>query len=247
MTETGADTALATLREVERENHPTMRPRDAATLILLDRRGPAPKVLLGRRHSRHAFMPGKFVFPGGRVEPYDGRMAVASDLRPEHEARLLKRLRRPSASRARAMALAAIRETCEETGLLIGRKAEDAPTPPTQDWRAFADARVLPDLNALHFIARAITPPGRSRRFDARFFVADADAVVHQIEGVVGPDSELDELVWVPIAETKDLDLPTITQVVLDELARRVAAGFDPTIPVPFYRMLRRQMVREML
>jgi 8-oxo-dGTP pyrophosphatase MutT (NUDIX family) len=247
MTEAGTDGALETLREVERESHPTLRPRDAATLILLDRQGPAPKVLLGRRHSGHAFMPGKFVFPGGRVEPYDSRMPFAADLRPEHESRLLKQMRRPSVSRARALALAAIRETSEETGLFIGRKAEPTWSPPAEPWRAFADAGVLPDLSALHFIARAITPPGRSRRFDARFFVADADAVAHRVEGVVGPDSELDELVWVPIAETKALDLPTITVVVMDELARRVAAGFDPATPVPFYRTLRRKVVRDLL
>jgi 8-oxo-dGTP pyrophosphatase MutT (NUDIX family) len=247
MSETAADGALATLREVERESHPTLRPRDAATLILLDRQGPAPRVLLGRRHARHAFMPGKFVFPGGRVEPYDGRMPAAAELRPEYESRLLKQIRRPAVSRVRAMALAAIRETCEETGLLVGRKTGSPLPVPAEPWRAFGEAGVLPDLGALHFIARAITPPGRSRRFDARFFVADAEAVAHRIDGVVGPDSELDELVWVPIAETRQLDLPTITQVVMDELARRVAAGFDPAIPVPFYRTLRRRVVREML
>ena len=99
----------------------------------------------------------------------------------------------------------------------------------------------------MHFIARAITPPGRSRRFDARFFVADVDAIAHRIEGVVGPDSELDELVWVPIAETKGIDLPPITQIVLGDLARRVDSGFDPAAPVPFYRTLQRKVVRQML
>jgi len=247
VTDATADGALAVLRKVERENHPPMRPRDAATLILLDRAGPAPRVLLGRRHSRHVFMPGKFVFPGGRVEPYDGRMPVAADLGPEHERRLLMQLRRPTQARARALALAAIRETCEETGLLVGRKTDQAPATPAEPWRAFAEAGVLPDLSALHFIARAITPPGRSRRFDARFFVADVDAIAHRIEGVVGPDSELDELVWVPIAETKGIDLPPITQIVLGDLARRVDSGFDPAAPVPFYRTLQRKVVRQML
>lgn len=239
--------ALETLRTVERESHPTMRPRDAATLMLIDRSGGMPKVLMGRRHSGHAFMPGKFVFPGGRVEPFDGRMSIAAPLRPEQEARLTKRVHGSGPARARAFALAAIRETCEETGLLIGRRSASAPSIPAEPWRAFAEASVLPDLSTLHFIARAITPPGRSRRFDARFFAADADLIAHRIEGVVGADAELDELVWIPVAEAKSLDLPTITQVVVEELGRRIASNFDPAAPVPFYRTLRRKVIREML
>jgi 8-oxo-dGTP pyrophosphatase MutT (NUDIX family) len=192
-------------------------------------------------------MPGKYVFPGGRVEAYDGRMAAAEGLHPLHEARLLKQAGRAGAARARAYALAAIRETCEETGLLIGRKAERPPVAPHAAWQAFSDASIVPDLSGLQFIARAITPPGRSRRFDARFFVADAEMVAHRIEGVVGPDTELDALVWVPIAEAKELDLPPITVIVLDELSRRIKAGFDSSLPVPFFRTLNRKVVREML
>ncbi|MGE3998189.1 MAG: NUDIX hydrolase, partial [Variibacter sp.] len=63
------------LTDAERDqSFPNVRPRDAATLIVLDRTGAEPKVMMGRRHDRHKFMPGKFVFPGGRVEAYDGRM-----------------------------------------------------------------------------------------------------------------------------------------------------------------------------
>lgn len=238
---------IETLGAVARESHPPLRPRDAATLMIVDRSGPVPKVLMGRRHASHAFMPGKFVFPGGRVEPFDGRMQVAAPLRPEQAARLSKGVRGAGPTRARALALAAIRETCEETGLLLGAKSERPPRIPAQSWAAFAQAQVMPDLSHLHFVARAITPPGRARRFDARFFAADAALIAHRIEGVVGADAELDELVWIPVAEAKSLDLPTITQIVVEELARRIAAGFDPAIPVPFYRTLRRKVVREML
>jgi 8-oxo-dGTP pyrophosphatase MutT (NUDIX family) len=239
--------AVDTLRQVEREKHPTLRPRDAATLIVLDRTSVEPRVLMGRRHTRHAFMPGKFVFPGGRVEAYDGRMPAATELAAGEQQRLLKYVQRPGPQRARAFALAAIRETCEETGLLLGRKTTQLLAVPAEPWRAFAEVGVMPDLGALHFIARAITPPGRTRRFDARFFVADADTIAHRIDGVVGVDTELDELVWVPISEAKQLDLPTITHIVVEELARRVAAGFHVSMPVPFYRTLRRRVVREML
>jgi hypothetical protein len=103
---------------------------------------------------------------------------------------------------------------------------------------------VLPDLAALHFIVRAITPPRRPRRFDARFFAVDASAITHTVEGVVGPDSELVELVWLTIADAKGQDLPTITQVALDELEARVAKGFGHDLPSPFYRMLNKRFVR---
>lgn len=230
-----------------RPKRAAMRPRDAASLILVDRSGISPTVLMGRRHKRHIFMPGKFVFPGGRVEPEDARMPVAAGLAPEHEARLLKQIRRPAAARARAFALAAIRETCEETGLVLGRKGAEPPKVPSESWRAFADLGVTPDLSPLHFVARAITPPGNTRRFDARFFMADAALIAHRIEGVVGADSELDELVWVPIAEARDLELSSITQRMLDETAKRIDAGLDLALPVPFYRELRRRRTRENL
>jgi 8-oxo-dGTP pyrophosphatase MutT (NUDIX family) len=236
------------LTEDERvRTSPYMRPRDAATLILIDRSGTTPQVLMGRRHADHKFMPSKFVFPGGRVEPYDGRMAALGALLPAHEARLMKRVVRPGPGRARALALAAIRETCEETGLVLGRVTPEAPQIPSESWRMFADAKVHPDLAQLHFIARAITPPGRTRRFDARFFAADADGIAHRIEGVVGPQAELDEVVWIPLGEARQLDLPSITRVVLEQLQHRIAAGFDAALPVPFYRMLHGRFVREML
>src|SRR5207237_6257754 len=100
------------MNEVERDlSSPYVRPKDAATLILLDRSGRVPKVLLGKRHHGHKFMPGKFVFPGGGLEPADRRMGVARPLHPQAQARLMQRVRRPSPAHARALALAAIRET----------------------------------------------------------------------------------------------------------------------------------------
>jgi hypothetical protein len=103
---------------------------------------------------------------------------------------------------------------------------------------------VLPDLSSLHFIVRAITPPRRPRRFDTRFFAVDASEIAHEVKGIVGPDSELVELVWLPIAEAKQFDMPTITQVALDELEARVAKGFGHDLPSPLYRMLHKKFVR---
>jgi 8-oxo-dGTP pyrophosphatase MutT (NUDIX family) len=238
---------VARMNEVERDlSHPTVRPRDAATLIVIDRSGPVPKVLLGKRHERHKFMPGKFVFPGGGVDPADKGMAVARPLDPHAEGRLLQRFHHGSPVRARALALAAIRETFEETGLVLGVRSEAAKTP-DGPWTAFAQHKVLPDLRAIHFIGRAITPPGRPRRFDARFFTMDASAIAHRIEGITGPDAELTELVWMPLKDAKQLDMPAVTGVMLEELDGRIADGLSHHLPVPFYRMIRKSFIRELL
>jgi 8-oxo-dGTP pyrophosphatase MutT (NUDIX family) len=235
------------MNEVERDlSSPYVRPKDASTLILVDRSGKVPKVLLGKRHQRHKFMPGRYVFPGGRVDPADRLMPVARPLDPRAEAHLMKRLRRASAVKARAFALAAIRETFEETGLLLGahsRRPVKVPGP----WRAFAEAEILPDLGELRFIGRAITPPGRPRRFDARFFTLDAAAIAHRVEGVTGPDAELTELVWMTLAQAKQLDMPAVTGVMLEELDARIADGFGHELPVPFYSMRRGRFRRELL
>ena len=228
--------------------HPNLRPRDASTLILIDRSKPAPQVLLGRRHHSHKFMPGMFVFPGGRVEADDKRMPAATPLDPRVEARLLKEVRTPSAAKARGLALAAIRETFEETGLLLGMRQTSSLTAPSSGpWAAFAKASVLPNLGEIHFIARAITPPRRPRRFDTRFFAVDTEAIAVREDGKVGPDSELVELVWLPIEKAKQLELPPITKAVLEELEARTAAGFSHDLPAPFYRMVHRRVMKTML
>ena len=230
---------------------PKVRPRDAATMIIIDRAAPSPQVLLGRRHHGHKFMPGKFVFPGGRLEPLDRRMASTTPIAPQVEARLMQSMQRPSREKARGFVLAAIRETFEETGILLGAKngdeSHDAMRSPGGPWDGFVQAGVVPDLAPVHFVARAITPPGRTKRFDTRFFAVDAGAIAARQDGVVGPDTELTELVWLPIGEASRLDMPAITTAVLEELAARIAAGFSHDLPVPFYRMVNRKRARSLL
>src|SRR3954465_8547504 len=123
MTDTSQAADKAKIHEgKEADHHPYFRPRDAATLILVDRSGTIPKVLVGKRHDNVVFMPGKFVFPGGRVDKTDNTHPVAAPIPKELEANLLKGSPKISASRARSLAIAAIREACEETGVPIGRK-----------------------------------------------------------------------------------------------------------------------------
>ncbi len=242
-----ADRADRLTRTIRDQTFPNLKPRNSATLILIDRAGTIPKVLLGRRHLRHRFMPGKFVFPGGRIEPTDRLMPVAAPLHARDSARLMQRVRRPSAAKAAAVALAAVRETYEETGLMLGSRTSAPIKTPPGPWEAFAAAGILPDLSKIHFVARAVTPPKRPLRFDSRFFAADSSAVAHRVEGMVGPDAEFVELVWLPINQARSLDMPGITAVVLEELADRIATGMSAEHPVPLYRMLHKKFVREIL
>ncbi len=225
---------------------PPLRPRDAATLLLLDRQDGAFRVLMGRRHSSHVFMPGKFVFPGGRTDPGDGRVPVAHGLHPAEEAKLTVRATRTTPMRARAIALSAIRETYEEAGLLIGSKAAFSTSRP--DWQGFAEHGVMPSLQGLRFVARAVTPPGRVRRFDTRFLAAFRDDVAVELpQG--GPTNELEELVWLPLDEARQADVPAITRTILEEVQKRLADDprLSPGGPVPFYRMLNNRFVRDLL
>jgi 8-oxo-dGTP pyrophosphatase MutT (NUDIX family) len=211
------------------------RPKDAATLILTRVRKGAPEVLMGRRAPGHVFMASKWVFPGGRVERTDHTAASASDLAHADAGRLAREM---TPRRARALALAAVRETYEETGLLLAE-----PAPPASvagPWREFRAAGALPDLAALRYIARAVTPPGRSRRFDARFFMADAAALLNP-EPTAG-SGELDEIAWLPLEEARAVDLPAITRFVLAEVAERL---LTPDRPLPFVRMIRGRHVIE--
>jgi 8-oxo-dGTP pyrophosphatase MutT (NUDIX family) len=222
--------SAADLIDAPRVAGPKLRPKDAATLILVRRDGAQPRVLMGRRAEGHVFMASKWVFPGGRIDRSDYRAPYATDLKPATAAALA---RSTPPGRARALALTAVRETFEETGLLLAREAPARPA--AGPWREFVARGVLADLEALDYVARAITPPGRSRRFDARFFMADAERLVH-LDPEPGAEKELDELAWIPFGGTEGFDLPQITRFVLGELKARLE---DPTRRPPLVRMVR--------
>jgi 8-oxo-dGTP pyrophosphatase MutT (NUDIX family) len=112
-------------------------------------------------------------------------------------------------------------------------------------WTKFAETGVFPTLEGLDFLARAITPPGRTRRFDARFFAADAKWIAHRGVNVIHPEAELTELLWVPIEEALTLEIPNITRAVLGDLAALGPGPWDPARPRPFYRMVRGKHTRE--
>ncbi len=214
-----------------------VRPRLSASLILLRGSRGAPRVLMGKRAAGHGFMPSKIVFPGGRVERSDSFAPVATPLPPESAAALGRHLR---GRRAHAVAAAAIRETFEETGLMLARPVRTQKAP--KGWEAFAASGLGADFGALHLIARAITPPYHHKRFDAWFFLARADDLVdlphHNASG------ELEELAWLSLDEALSSDIPRITAMILDDVRRRLK---QPDAPVPWYSMPRGRHRRDFL
>lgn len=205
--------------------------RDAATVIVLREAEDRPHVLMGQRGATAAFMPNKFVFPGGAVDAADAAVPLARPLPALCADRLREDCPRDLGP---ALAVAAIRELWEETGLALGAPgAWPGAVPP--DWAGFAARGLVPAADALQFVFRAITPPGRPRRFDARFFLVHAEAIASDLDDFSAACDELSHLQWVPLAEVRRFDLPFITEVVLAEVAAR-AHDRSPPASVPFFR-----------
>lgn len=203
--------------------------RDASTVIVLRDRETSPRVLMGQRGANAAFMPNKYVFPGGAVDPGDGKVSLGRSL-PDVDAALLAK---HSARTSATLAAAAIRELWEETGQILGTPAPwtDAP----HGWRGFARSGHRPDASALQFVFRAVTPNGRTRRFDARFFMVEVENLVTDPDDFTNAEDELGHLHWVPLTDARTLDLPFITEIVLAEITSGLHHKGSPHT-VPFFR-----------
>lgn len=187
---------------------------DAASLILLRQSGGERQVLMGQRAKAAAFMPSKFVFPGGRVDHGDDAADTAQPLLSARCCAALMRHVTPSspinpARLPSALLAAGLRELHEETGLHLAR----------------------PRPAALRFVFRAITPKGSPRRFDARFFLADAEDFGGDTTGFAEASGELSHLQWLSLPQARALDLPFITQIILAEIQH----SSDHDAGVPFF------------
>ncbi|MDX5365719.1 MAG: NUDIX domain-containing protein, partial [Alphaproteobacteria bacterium] len=191
-----------------------IRPRDAASLVLIDDSAGEPRILMGRRHSRMKFIPDAFVFPGGKLDQGDIGVRPASGF-AEATAEAVKRAA-ASRAKAEALAAAAIRETFEETGLLIARQG-DVGAAAGEGWTPFRERGLAPCLDVLDFVARAITPASSPIRFHARFFAANAEAASGELKG----SGELEDLGWYTLSEALKLPVIDVTEFVLHEIARR--------------------------
>jgi 8-oxo-dGTP pyrophosphatase MutT (NUDIX family) len=172
-----------------------VKPRDAASLIIVRPGAAGPEVLMGMRGARHRFMPNRLVFPGGRVDRADRWGKFATPLRPDTRAHLEKSA---TPAKAQAIAIAVARELQEETGLTLG-------TPP--------------QLDGLFYLLRAVTPPVLPMRFNARFLIVDAD----RVSGTLAGSGELENLRYYPVADALALDLADITRHVLENLLTYLA------------------------
>ena len=187
---------------------PDVPVRDAATLILVRDPANAPAVLMGTRGADAVFLPSRRVFPGGATDAGDAALPLPP------------------------FAATAIRELWEETGLILGRPGAFAPPP---GWTAFAATGHRPDADGLLPVFRAITPPGRPRRYDARFFLADAARIAGGPDAPLGGDGELSDLAWVPLDAAAAQPLPFVTAVALAEARARLpdlATGRRRAVPV---------------
>ncbi|WP_299747181.1 NUDIX hydrolase [uncultured Tateyamaria sp.] len=204
--------------------------RNASTVIVLRDRMTTPRILMGQRGANAAFMPNKFVFPGGAVDAGDHAIPLASTLLSPNDTRLAED---GEPHLAPALAAAAIRELFEETGQILGQQGNWPDAPP--DWAQFASAGYRPHAAPLQFVFRALTPPGRPRRFDARFFLIDAQDIASDLDDFSSASDELSHLQWIALNDVRGFDMPFITEVVLAEIAARVT---DPTPPasVPYFK-----------
>jgi len=203
--------------------------KDAATVIVVRNTQDSPSVLMGQRGAKAAFMPNKFVFPGGAVDEGDAKIPFSQELTQQTSAALSEESRQDP----HALAAAAIRELWEETGQIIGHPT-DWQNPP-QGWRGFGASGHRPNATPLDFIFRAVTPKGRPRRFDARFFLTDAEVLMSDPDDFSRAEDELSHLQWVPLDKARTLDLPFITEVVLAELTQRLWGG-PASATIPFFR-----------
>ena len=202
------------VREFVESGREPVEPRDASTVVLLREGDGQPgglEVYLLRRVNQMAFAAGFCVFPGGGVDPRDFDQQIAWAGPPaEQWADLLD----TSPSHARALVCAAVRETFEESGVLLA-----GPTPETvvadttgDDWEDDRRALEARELSLTDFLRRRdlvlrtdllrwwgswITPAFEPRRYDTRFFVAALP------EGQVTRDvsSESDQVLWLPVRE----------------------------------------------
>ncbi len=223
---------------------PGVEIRPSATVIIVRYSRGSPCILMGQRSRSAVFMPSKFVFPGGAVDPSDRHVSLSwRGCDPSLDKLGLE----AGDQEPRAIVLAGIREVWEESGLLLAvpkdatneqDKREDRHYPSDEPvpacWKGFFDQCVIPSAAGMRFIFRAITPPGRPRRFDARFLMVDASHVLNDLDDFSHASGELSHLSWVPLGDTSSLELPFITEVVLAELDEILSQG-DTRRGIPFF------------
>jgi 8-oxo-dGTP pyrophosphatase MutT (NUDIX family) len=192
-----------------------VKPRNAASLVLLKNSAKDVKILMGKRSDKTRFMPGAWVFPGGVLDKNDHFIQETTKLNSKIVKRLIVS---NNAQKANALAVAAIRETVEETGLVLGKKAKKVSSINDKDEMngitIMSKKGLIPDLEKLVYLGRAITPTFSPIRFHARFFIADAK----YITGKIRTTNELVEIKWLSLKKAIKLPMADVTEFMINEL-----------------------------
>jgi len=210
-----------TEREKRRALKRAVRPRIASTIVLTHGPTDNPKILMGQRSARHDFMPSVYVFPGGRVDRADSYADYAGELSPR-TARILEAAFTPR--KARAVVLASVRETYEETSLFLGRKSETKRNVNNPTYDTFRQSGLKPDLSGIEVFGRAITPPHRHKRYDAWFFVKHLDGPLP----VIKDSAELLNVGWFTFDQIQNLEMQRATEMMLLVLQKYLSRDSPP-------------------
>ena len=206
-------------------------PRDAASLILYRRRANRLELLLGRRPGHSSFMPDVYVFPGGGVERQDASMVLGGTL----DERIVSRIAVGGSPRkATQLVVAAIRETFEETGLMIAPPMTELP-PNHSTIPQFAASGLYPEAGLFSYVGRAITPRTQPKRFHARFFACDSTRVPNFDEQILKGNGELLDLEWINTRKLDDLPMRSVTQFMIGEFIRLDRTGTSDWIGSAVY------------
>ena len=185
-------------------------PRDASTVVVVRDGAEGLEAYLLRRQQSMKFAPGMYVFPGGGVDATDSHTDVP--WAGPSPAEWAKRFG-CSQETARGLVCAAVRETFEESGVLLAGPDEDSVVADTsgKDWQAARLALEAREYSFAEFLLREglvlrsdllgawahwITPTFEPRRFDTRFFVA----VLPEGQSVGDLAREADRALWTPLA-----------------------------------------------
>jgi len=206
------------------------RPKLASTIVLLREADGEQQILMGQRSSRHDFMPSVYVFPGGRVDPSDS-FAPALD-KPNSRTREILEAAMPPA-RAQACVLAAVRETFEETSLILGEKSTPPRAVNDKSWKDFHAKGYLPRLSNIELFGRAITPPHRDKRFDTWFFLARLTGEV--ASRPIRNSSELVDTGWFNFAQLAELKTHRATDMMIEQL--KIYLDYDTPPPDVFFSL----------
>ncbi|MEC9247894.1 MAG: NUDIX hydrolase [Pseudomonadota bacterium] len=190
---------------------------NAASLVIHRTKNGKSEILMGRRGNKARFKPGVYVFPGGMVEPADGKAKPKKRLNAKHKRYMAVGM---SNYGANMLAMTAVREAYEEVGLILGSKG-DVGQVNQKSWQAFKTMGLSPDLSKLDYLGRAITPSFQPIRFHARFFSVPFE----DLEGKIAGDGVLEDVRWINVNKYNDFEMMKVQHMIIETLKEKLRTG----------------------